>query len=225
MTDYKIFVINLDRSKNRMKYYKNIKGIRRWKGVDGKTERIPKMYLDKMVSLPSIKPKNHKTKVACFLSHYKLYEHIVKKKLNNVIICEDDMVIDPVKLKKLKLKKDGITFLAGWLDSVLVKDKKNFNPSTIRKTLKKGTNVINKKKYRILGTWGYHIPTWQIASELLDYLKKSERLRHIDIMLTRFEKTKYMYYPPPIYPNENAQESLLGHADIQYQKRNFYKNY
>ena len=225
MTKYHIFVINLDRSKDRWQYYKKQKQIKRFKALDGKKDHIPKKYLDRMISLPSIKPENHKTKVACFLSHYKMLEYIIKNKLNKVIICEDDTFIDTVKINKLKFPTDSITYLGGWLQSLLVKDNPKFNPKKWTKTFKKGLNTIEKENYRIIGAYGYYIPSWKLALELYNYINEQNRWRHFDILLFRFTKTTNFMYPALIYANENAVNSILGHNDIRYKQRDFFKYY
>ena len=225
MTKYHIFIINLDRSKDRWEYYKGIKEVKRHRAIDGKKDKISKKYLDKMISLPSIKPQNHKTKVACFLSHYTLLKHIVDNKINNAIICEDDTFIDIKKINKLKLPQDNIVYLGGWLQSLLVKNNSKFNHKKWTRTFKKGLNKINKDKYRIIGAYGYYIPTWKLAKELYDNITEQKRWRHFDILLFRFEKTKSFIYPALIYANENALDSILGHTDIKYKQREYFKYY
>jgi hypothetical protein len=123
------------------------------------------------------------------------------------------------------LPQDNIVYLGGWLQSLLVKNNSKFNHKKWTRTFKKGLNKINKDKYRIIGAYGYYIPTWKLAKELYDNITEQKRWRHFDILLFRFEQTKSFIYPALIYANENALDSILGHNDIKYKQREYFKYY
>ncbi len=97
---YKIFIINLDRSKNRWEAINNcLKNLElpyeRFSAIDGKI--ADNALLDKYYS-PTLNRKKYyapltRNEIACYISHLKACEQIVKQNLDYGIIMEDDLVI------------------------------------------------------------------------------------------------------------------------------------
>ena len=175
--------------------------------------------------MPAIKPMKHRAKTGCFLSHYTLLKHIVKKKLSNVVILEDDSTLpDLKKLKNIKFKTDGATYLGGHIEARLFKEDKNFNVKNIRKKLRSGINKINYKKWRVLGTYGYYIPSWKVALDILECLNK-KNWKAIDIMYTKCPNFKYLVYPALVHMTENSLVSLIGNSNTKIKRRDFFKYY
>ena len=86
----KKFVINMESAKDRMDNFDD--SYDRWSAWHW--SELPQNHevFSKMVSMHNINPNEHKAKCGCFISHYRLLQHIVTNKLCNVLICEDDAV-------------------------------------------------------------------------------------------------------------------------------------
>lgn len=195
------FVINLDEATDRWKHYRSSIE-HRWRAthyteVDSVTDK-------KMISFHNVSRKNHLCKCACLLSHLELWKHIVKHKLNSVLILEDDAMKRNFS-NFLPLPADGITYLGG----------ATFTPHMTGKfievELQDGINKINFDEYRVLMTMSYYIPTYEIAQKLIDFVESKRRWRAIDVMLGELQKNDncYLYYPA-IYaerPNESQIQS------------------
>ena len=194
------FVINLDEATDRWTHYKGL-DVHRWRAthyneVDSETDK-------KMISFHNVSRKNHLCKCACMLSHFDLWKHIVKHKLNGVTILEDDAM--KRYFYSTPLPADGITYLGG----------ATFTPHMTGKfinvDLQDGINKINFDDYRVLMTMSYYIPTYEIAQKLIDFIESKRRYRAIDVMLGELQKNDktYLYYPA-IYterPNESQIQS------------------
>ena len=62
------FVVNLDRCKDRMKYFD--KSFKRWSAVDGADLKDDNPVLSRMISMHNIDPKQHIGKCGCFIKRY-----------------------------------------------------------------------------------------------------------------------------------------------------------
>ena len=188
------FVINMKQSTARWEKYKNDTSFIRWPATcrDDITEEIDK----RMVSMWNLPKKEHLNKCGCFMSHYRLYEHIVKHKLNDVLILEDDAII--VGELPTIYPKDCITYLGGYAHSCKADDSQG-NCIT---NFKNGINYYDK--FVILMTMSYILPTWQVAEELLDYLNTMKRWRAIDWLLCRWNKKHAALYPAVVIEEETS---------------------
>jgi GR25 family glycosyltransferase involved in LPS biosynthesis len=209
------FVINLDRSTDRLQHYDN--SYQRWKGVDGKELSDDDPIINKMFSPYNLKNKNqHLGKCGCLLSHKNLWEHIINNKLNNVLIVEDDAEQISELPDINDLPKDGITYFGGFFHSINVRN-------TIIGDIQSNDKVNKvKSNFRILTTLSYYIPSYDICEKLYSELKKWEkkRFRAIDIMLSKFNMDKYYYYPA-IYIERNVP-SLIN-EEKKHRCDKFYK--
>ena len=201
----KTFVINLDSATDRWKHYENT-DYHRWRATP--YQEVTQEQRDRMCSIWNTPPKTHSCKTACFFSHYSLWEHIAKHKLNDVLILEDDAkVINTAVLKKNSFSRDGITYLGGALHSPKMTDK------FIKVELEKGIHLIDFTKYRVLMTMSYYIPEHEIAQKLIKMVDSKKRTRAIDVMLgdikNNNELNAYISYPASVIerPNESQIQS------------------
>jgi len=215
-----IFIINLDKSEDRLKNYENIK-YNRWRAVDGKELDSNHSIFKEMNN--NYGPKNYNSYLGtcgCFLSHITLWEHIVKNKLNNILILEDDADIIDELPNIDELPEDGITYLGGLFCNIKLRSggiKKGVIES------KNGINEVDKEKFRLLMTLSYYIPNYKIAEDLLneiDEWRKKRLYRAIDITISKMsKKIKKYYYYPAIYIERNV-ESIIAkktkHPDKYY---------
>jgi len=170
--------------KDRWKHYTDNK-YERWLGTHYKELPDGDSRFKKMVSFHNINPNEHKAKVGCYVSHTNLWRYIITNKMNNILVLEDDAVT--VKDIPENLPVDGVTYLGGLIWSQKTMD----GPKKM--ALSEGIHLVND--FKILMTMSYHIPTWEIAKELLDYVESQKRLRAIDIMMTKAPTTFYISYP------------------------------
>ena len=200
-----IFVINLKRSKARMQHYlksppSKLTGGKipytRFPAVDG--SKLSDQVCDRMISMWSISKRHQQSKMGCFLSHLNLHKMIAKKRLNGVLIIEDDADLRNVQVPPEIAKLDGLCFFGGWATSRKVKDNKlplEFYPRNRHGDQRLTLNRINKDLYRILQTRAYYVPNYQISQELVSFIEGHPRVRAIDLMIDRFPKTDYFLFP------------------------------
>jgi len=98
-----IYYINLNKSKDRNMHMKrqfklhNLNTYHRFNGINGKLYK-PSKYEKSILIAPQFKNKNGI--VGCALSHYKLWQQLIKKKTDIALICEDDIeFVDDFNLK------------------------------------------------------------------------------------------------------------------------------
>ena len=157
--------------------------------------------------------------IGCLLSHLRLMRKIVSKKLNNVLVIEDDALVDMALLKKTNLNKlpqDKMIYFGGVLRPLTFKDQK-FKPDNVRKSFKKNTvNKIKANNFKIGSTHGLYYPTKEAAKPLLKYLEGKERIRAIDSELAFIQKKEpglidSIFYPAIVYlVLEEAQQGFSG---------------
>ena len=158
--------------------------------------------------------------VGCFLSHLRVLKMIVKKRLNKVIVMEDDAVMDFKALNKVNLNKwyqDKMIYVGGILKPLTLKDKK-WSYEETKKLLKKGLNKIDPKKYKVGGAHAYYFPTWKSSKKIVDYIESKDKVRAIDTEFIIMQKTRpdlieQLYFPALAYLNVGeALEGFTGKA-------------
>ena len=200
-----IFVINLDRDKKKWEKYKDDNRFIRFTACDGMKTGKSNPYYKKLKIMWNASDKKRKCTAGILNSHMTLLHQIVNKKLNKVLVIEDDAIIDFKKLKSINLNhlpQDSIIYFGGSLTPPTSFKDKSFNYKKTIQSFKRGINKINSKKYRILGGHGYYFPTWKIAENLLTILNKKEKLKPLDTEMTYLQRKgiiKYFYYPAISY--------------------------
>ena len=216
----KIFVINLKKDKDRWKKYASNKNYTRFNAVNGSQLPSTEKYLKKMTMMWNASDRQRRNVVGCFLSHLRLLKMVVRKRLNKVIVMEDDAVLDFKALNKVNLNKwpqDKMIYVGGILKPLTMKDKK-WSYEKTKKTLKRGLNKIDSKKYKIGATHAYYLPTWQSAKQIVDYLENKDKVRAIDTEFIIMQKTRpdlieQLYFPALAYLNVGeALEGFTGKA-------------
>lgn len=183
------FVINLNRSQDRFKkYFDN--SYTRWEAIDYKDLQDNNDIFKRMISYYNLDENEHKAKCACFLSHYNLLKYIVKNKLNNCLILEDDAELVRNLPNINDLQKDGIIYFGGFFHNKLMTNNKKIVHES-----KEGINKLDKSNMRILMTLSYFIPSYLIAQKIIDYIDSLNRYRAIDIILYQVPIDNYYVYP------------------------------
>ena len=159
-----------------------------------------------MVSYWNVPESQHLAKCACYQSHLSLLQEIVKNKLNNVLILEDDAVVIAKIPTISKYNQDGITYLGGFFGN-----KKITSKEPIEFKHKKGMNELDTSKYRIFMTMSYFIPKWEIVRDLLLTLEnRTQRPRAIDIDYGNVLEKVYYHYPAIFVEEQGGLSTIRG---------------
>jgi len=227
----KIYVINLDERPDR---WRNINldfigtglKLNRWKGMYGKHLSDDKVNnnTSKLCSIfctPSM--------IGIWLSHYNLWQHIVKHKENNVLILEDDVV--PIKDFTNKLKSYWKEIPKDWDMIYLGCHGSCDKDSLINGVLSTTFNRYNKNVYKNkklskhiikpsfpVGFYAYML-SYKGAKKLINhpYFKKAKY--HIDwsVAMQMMDNNNFKAYaitPPLIYPdfdNNKSDNMVVSH--------------
>jgi len=192
----KKYFINLDDDTSRADKFKDTDYIR-WRATT-RDEVSPEVD-KKMLSYYNLSRKAHLGKCGCFESHIKLYEHIIKNKLNDVLIVEDDAV--ECGDLPADYPKDSLIYVGGFFHN-----KKMTNNN---KVIIKSTDGLNNlpDEYRILMTLSYIIPKWEVAEDILKKIKSLKRYRAIDVLLGNID-IKRVYQYPACFIEEGAVSTI-----------------
>ena len=232
----RVFVINLDRNKDRWKKYAAYNSslpngdyvkYEKFKAVDGNSLRnkpVSKQdkedieYFQKIVMMWNAGDKQRGNVVGCLLSHIRLMRKIVKGNMNKVLVMEDDALIDMNQLKKINLDKmnNKMIYFGGVLRPLKFKDP-NWNYDRVKREFTRNKiNKIDSSLFKIGSTHGLYYPTKDSAKNLLDHLESKERIRAIDSELAIIQKKNpelldSIYYPAIVYlVIEEAQKGFSG---------------
>jgi len=125
-----------------------------------KLTRVEIEYYDQLVNfkrMPTLNKISLYARVACFLSHKMALEYIIKNRLNNCIIFEDDAVCDDESFLDTEVPSDYDIIYLGY----------NVYTSTTPKTKKTTTKIISS--HAILYT------NWEYVSRLHTYMCNNRR--------------------------------------------------
>tara|TARA_R110000737_G_scaffold352097_1_gene396711 strand:+ start:3228 stop:3866 length:639 start_codon:yes stop_codon:yes gene_type:complete len=207
----KVFVINLDEAEDRWINYEGL-GYERWCATP--YSQVSEEDSLKVVSMWNINPKTHLCKTACLLSHLSLWEHIVKNKINDVLILEDDAK-QVNELHNCSFKDDGITYVGG----------STYSPKMTggykKIELDKGIHLVNHNDYRVLQTVSYYIPNYEIAKKLIEFIKDKKRWRAVDVMLGEVNKIMNVYISYPASFVERKEPSQIQTFKNKYSTQQY----
>lgn len=148
-----VYIIHLERSKDREKYIERIKQqfskVTIVEGIDYETMEDKEYWLDlkNFTRMPSLKPQNLLARVGCFKSHRKAYEKILEDKVESAIILEDDAYLDAEHILEQEVRREEIVVL--------------------------GHKTIQKPPYKKIGTWAIYYRK-EIIPEILEQMKKKK---------------------------------------------------
>jgi GR25 family glycosyltransferase involved in LPS biosynthesis len=188
----RIFVINLDRAKDRWEHYKDDKRFTRWSATDYNDLPDNHPIFKDMVSYWNIDPDEHKAKCACYLSHTNVYRYIVQNHLYDTLVLEDDAEL--VGDLPDNLPQDGFTYLGGFTSNLKLTD------GPMKVEFEEGINKIKHNEYRMLCCLAIYIPNPRVALKMLQACEKMKgrRPRAVDTMLRDAFTSQYVYYPAPV---------------------------
>lgn len=214
---YNIVVLTIERYENRLEKYDS-----RYKffiGVDGLELDEDHPYMKKISCRYNISDKQKRNVVGCLLSHLKVMQWIIHKKMNNVIIIEDDAIIDFDYLDKIdlnKLPKDKMIYFGGIIRGLTLKS--DFDYNKIKDIFYDGLNVIDSKKYKIGATHGYYFPTWEVAEKVYLHITKKDKIKAIDGEFALIQKDNPELCNMFIYP-------AISYLNLKEAKKGFSSKY
>jgi hypothetical protein len=204
-----IFLLSLDNKKGKER--RNLLNYKyKWiKGIYGKDcdEYIKK----KMKSRYNISEKTLNGKLGCFASYIYMFKKIIKEKINNVIILEDDCFkVEDFNIEDLG---DKPIYLNG-----VFHHPKNYNKSTTKwrselKGIKQGINKLEYNNLRITGTLGIYLPKYEQVKNILDKILKSKRFTSIDSHLSNLKIIDRFYYPS-LYKHDDNYYSNISNKGL-----------
>jgi len=220
-------VINLKRDGEKWSKYKKDDRYIRFSACNGVEMSKENPYFDRLQIMWNAADRKKKCTAGILNSHMSIIKKIVKQKINQALVIEDDAVIDFKMLEKINLNKlpqDSIIYFGGTLHPPDTFKNKTWRHEQTIKSFKKGINKIDPKKFRILGGHGYYFPTWETAKDLLDKVDTKKKMRALDsemVKLQRSQDIKYFYYPAISYLKmEDAKKGV--HAVHMERDMKFY---
>lgn len=201
--NFKTYVINLDRSPDRLKSIKQQckdQGIHfnRWRAYDGS-----KLNFKKLIKNNILNPKNNMMKgaIGCSMSHINLWKYCQSQKDDIILVLEDDCLIDSDFKKKLsiyikQLPKNWDLFYLG---------ASNINGKKISKNILIPNKIKNKNSTENTGMYAMLIKKKILPQLIKDNLPISGNIDQI-IKNNIFDKINvYIAYPPLITHNNNIK--------------------
>ena len=215
-----IWVINLKRSENRRKlmenqfteYGQNIEFI---EAIDGRllTRRDMEIY-SQMLSIRHFGRELSLAEIGCALSHIRIWKRIVEEKLNEVLICEDDIKFDESLFGVIR-NRDRFP-----------DDYDHLNLSTYAAKLPFGETIYDKYKAS-----HYEGKVKSCAAYLLTYRGACKLLENVfpicmpvDIYIPRSSSLQSYGVYPRLVEYVNLENTIVptGNYDIPIRKRNYY---
>jgi len=180
----KTFYINLDHAVSRRSKFADT-DYQRFRGIP--RDEVPQEIDTKMISMWNFGRDAHLARCGCFLSHINLLKYIVKNKLDDVLILEDDAV--QVNEIPTEYPRDGIVYLGGFLYHRKMMNDKDPCIDSIT-----GINLVGSN-YRMLGGLSYIIPNWELADKIIKSIDELKRVRAVDITYGNININQYYNFP------------------------------
>jgi GR25 family glycosyltransferase involved in LPS biosynthesis len=207
------FYINLDNACERRKKFEG-GSVERWRATS--RQEVPPFIEEKMLSMTNFAKDKHLARCGCFMSHTRLWEHIVEQKLDDVLILEDDAL----QMRSLPhdYPRDSIVYVGGFIHNRKMMD--NTKPNIEHKLGINEVSFASLEEYRVLGCLAYIIPTWRVALTLLNKIYAQKRYRAIDIMLGNIGIKQYYNYPAS-FREEGSPSQISSREKIMTDKYEF----
>ena len=212
----KIYIINLDRSKDRYNHIKHqlkkreINNCIRFSGIDGSKYKLNN-YEKSLFKNADFKYNKALGITGCALSHYYMWKKIVTNNIKECIILEDDIIFDEnfnkEKIKLLKYKSNyDLIFLYHTIDT--------HNPYIKNKN----SYIIpyKKKKWYGCGAVSYYINN-KAASYLFNYVSKNGFNRAVDwVIIEQINKIKIGILKKSIISHRNDTNSVIAENNAHF---------
>lgn len=161
-------------------------------------------------------PHRHRTQLAIFAAHVRVWEEIVRKRMNHVIVCEDDAFLRGAlpTIRELESSRYGATplLLGGGLahPTSWAADAQWQIDHVPRFRFRDGVNHISRSKARWVCNCAIYYPRWTQVAAMLQWFKAYDgTFKHMDLMLNHI--VRHLYYP-----------SVFDHDDRGLNANNIY---
>jgi len=145
--------------------------------------------LKKLKTIHNTKDKSIIAKLGCIAAHRKALLAIFSNQTNNNLILEEDATLSG----DLPIPPKESCYMGGWIVPPQIsktgKVKLNVNP-------KKGINMIDYDKFKVITTHALFVQTHEEALILLESTILPEKMKNYDIHLADCEMFDAYYYPP-----------------------------
>ena len=202
----KFYVINLDISKDRLKYIRNQcnnsnVNMERWPAVNGKKLNLHNLRKNNL--LDDRKRKLLRGAIGCSLSHIKLWKHVNTNKnvIKNFIVLEDDCIIPKNFYEKINTYMEQVP--KNW--DIIYLGASNINAKKISKNVLKPNLFIDTSTYNS-GTYAMLINT-KILPILLKYHLPIRDNIDQTMKNILFKKLNVYIFNPPLILHNNDFES------------------
>jgi len=203
----KTFVINLASRMDRWEPWIG-KDVSRWEATTRDDIDPNDPIMDDMISYHNIRhTPQHTGKIACFLSHTRLWKHIAENQIDDVLILEDD-AIGLWDGDTSYLMDDGITYFGGFFTSPKIGQK--VDRKKLEDELLCGLNLIDPSKFRVMCCLAYYIPRWELAGEMYERVINQSRYRAVDVMLSKLDIGQYFIYPAKYWERPDNLSDIRG---------------
>ena len=171
----------------------------------GNTEldKCENWIVTKMNRMHNIKDNLFRIKCCHFDSMVLILKKIVKEKLNNVIVCEDDAILkehiyDIFKnhnepILKPVLLNCRLIHPTTYKSNTLTYRRENIIP--LVKQFTNGINNFDYNSYRWACCACIYYPSYQSAQKLLDFIYEQDKITTFDLFLSKHKYITELYYP------------------------------
>jgi len=172
----------------------------------------PAFLKDRCRMMHNINPRTREATIGCFASHYKIWEQIVEHGWKDVVVCEDDARLHTEIPDPKKLPDDGACLLGGEIcepsNWKLHEAWKRTTREGVVNGFNAGCNHIDYTLFRWRCTVAIYYPNPKVAEALLEKVRTSPRMTHIDLTLAKLWAVKYLYYPSVFDCNDGGVSQI-----------------
>ena len=163
--------------------------------------------------------KNRIGKEGCNDSYYRLIQHIITKKLSNIIIAEDDCFI---KEKEYSIFLENLPTELCYLNGQMVKNETSCKIYKDYPTEENSMNSIDYNECKIIGTWGIYVPHYSMLEPLWERISshKQNKLRAFDVMIAKGQFINHYYYPSVFYCDDSGESNIRNNKPFIYDNYN-----
>ncbi len=195
--DCNALVIHLPYSYDRWRYVQDIKSefpkLHIIEAVDGNNVDEKYLEMSNFKRVPYLKKESILARAACFLSHKKSLEYIVKNKMNNVIVFEDDVIFIHDDFLNEEIEEEYDMVYLGY--------------RTI-KSSKRG-------KYRVSQTHAIYYKDYEIAETILEFMDNNPNKWTTWYIFLNDEILPYMKYKLNKWVDQVSGKEVKSLINIQ----------
>tara|TARA_R110001599_G_scaffold293214_2_gene497031 strand:+ start:3408 stop:4181 length:774 start_codon:yes stop_codon:yes gene_type:complete len=159
---------------------------------------VPEWMTSKYKCMHNLNKNTKQNKLGCLYSHYKALRYIIDNKINDVIVCEDDVILkDKRSLENLKHYKSKLCpiLLSGEISHPKCWKKNREWIKNNNVVLDDGLNPIDYQEFRFFGTESIYYQNYNQALDISDLMLFTTKLSAYDMFLSKQQKINSLIYP------------------------------